>query len=167
MPAHLMQDDVCAQAHAAPEGSLHGGDAQNGTGKVASAPQRETAFFNNFAQLADSLGVYTAHDYAKIMSHLMRRWRIRDLQVCYALQWVACCAAVLWCLAVKRVLCKGLHLALLLAQESVSREGSWCSQLGVASVVPMLGTCMALPTQCQACAHHSFCKAHAHTARCR
>lgn len=64
MPAHLLEDGGAGSCGG------DGGDAS-----------RETAFFRAFAALADSLGVYTAADYAQVTAHLLKRWRISDVKV--------------------------------------------------------------------------------------
>ena len=73
MPAHLMRD-----GH-----NRTGGAAAPATDDEASSSGQESDFFRGFAALADSLGVYTARDYAEVFSHLLKRWRIADLQVCW------------------------------------------------------------------------------------
>jgi acyl-[acyl-carrier-protein] desaturase len=35
--------------------------------------------FNDFATVAESIGVYTAHDYVDIMEHLIERWDVAHL----------------------------------------------------------------------------------------
>jgi hypothetical protein len=70
MPAHLMRDDALSPSDDDADG------AAPGPGSV-----RETGFFKNFAALADSIGVYTARDYAEVLAHLMRRWGVSDLKV--------------------------------------------------------------------------------------
>ena len=67
MPAHLLEDG--------------GAGSPGGHEGPAAGESRETAFFKNFAALADSLGVYTAQDYAQVTAHLLKRWRIADVKV--------------------------------------------------------------------------------------
>ena len=71
-------------------------------------------FFNNFSSLAESMGVYTAQDYAECVDHLLKRWRISQLQVQL---WLACVCLVLWramlgdCMHVSPfLLCRSLQL---------------------------------------------------------
>ena len=54
MPAHLMDD----------------GSHKERTGRD---------LFMDFASVADRTGTYTAYDYASIMDHLIKRWKIADL----------------------------------------------------------------------------------------
>jgi acyl-[acyl-carrier-protein] desaturase len=35
--------------------------------------------FGDFASCAESTGTYTAYDYSEIMAHLIKRWKIADL----------------------------------------------------------------------------------------
>ncbi len=42
---------------------------------------RTPDLFDRFAAVAQRLGTYTAHDYARIIGHLVRTWRIADLSV--------------------------------------------------------------------------------------
>ncbi|KAL4448078.1 hypothetical protein ABPG75_005297 [Micractinium tetrahymenae] len=55
MPAHLMDDGR--------HGEMNGG----------------RNLFEDFSEVAETSGVYTAVDYCKIMEHLIQRWRVADL----------------------------------------------------------------------------------------
>lgn len=41
---------------------------------------RETDLFKKFAAIAQRIGVYTAHDYAEIIDHLVERWHVPSLE---------------------------------------------------------------------------------------
>jgi hypothetical protein len=77
MPAHLMHDGGAGMdAELAEDGRAYA------RARAMQPPQtHQSHFFSNFAALADSLGVYSARDYAACMRHLLRRWQIADLQV--------------------------------------------------------------------------------------
>jgi acyl-[acyl-carrier-protein] desaturase len=77
MPAHLLHDgskgidgllaEDCSRYHTAKD-------------EGATVTYR-SGFFNDFSALADSMGVYTAQDYAECVEHLLKRWRISELKV--------------------------------------------------------------------------------------
>ena len=77
MPAHLMHDgsDGVDGVLAADCRKYHAAKVQG-----ASATFRSD-FFNNFSSLAERLGVYTAQDYAECVEHLLKRWKVSQLQV--------------------------------------------------------------------------------------
>eukprot|EP00892_Ulva_mutabilis_P004451 jgi/Ulvmu1/2378/UM130_0011.1 len=83
MPAHLMQDggpgiDARLDAEEAAYGVAA---ARRAAGEAPAGQPHESAFFKGFAAVADGLGVYTAADYAACVDHLLRRWKIADMQI--------------------------------------------------------------------------------------
>lgn len=86
--ADIMQKSVVMPAHLMHDGSdgLDGILAEDSTRYHQAKAEGTTVtyrsdFFNDFSSLADSMGVYTAQDYAECVEHLLKRWKISQLQV--------------------------------------------------------------------------------------
>lgn len=83
MPAHLMQDGGAGidAALGREEAAYGAAVARRAAAGGAHVQPHESDFFKGFAAVADGLGVYTAADYAACVEHLLRRWKVADLQV--------------------------------------------------------------------------------------
>ncbi|KAG2448027.1 hypothetical protein HYH02_007054 [Chlamydomonas schloesseri] len=72
--ADMMKKGIVMPAHFVDDGWHSAANADPGNGKPAN-------LFGDYAAVADSIGVYTTHDYANIVDVLVKRWDIEHVAV--------------------------------------------------------------------------------------